>query len=199
MSAAPRQPPERDERRPVGLALTAGAWLAGALFLESDTGIPLYAGWALTGTGALLLLAWLYRARRLLRSGQHDRLVRGRSTGRVLTWAMPPLAILLAMLGAWSDTPLRLRLIAGQGPLLRHAVTLRDDPSRATEEGGHEYGIFAVQESSVVSGQVRLITTPCGADSCGLVYSPDGEPVVVTRDSFRRLWGPWWHWRRREQ
>jgi hypothetical protein len=194
-----RRAHQRDERRPAGLGVVAGVWLACALILESDAGIPLYAGWALTGTGALLVLFWVFRFRRLVQTGQHDRLVRGRSTGRVLTWVLPPLAIALAALGAWSDLPLRVRLVVGQGPLLRHAQTLRDDPTRATEEGGHEFGIFAVQESSVVNGQVRLITAACGNDSCGLVYSPDGEPVVVTRDSFRHLWGPWWHWRRKEQ
>jgi len=179
--------------------MIAIAWLAAALVLESDAGIPLYVGWGLTGTGLLLVLAWVFRVRRLVSSGQHDRLVRGRSANRVLTWAMAPLAIAVALLGAWSDMPLRMRVILGQGPLLRHALALRDDPTQATEGGGHEFGIFAVYESSVVSGQVRLITTPCGSDVCGLVYSPDGEPLVVTKDSYRHLWGPWWHWRRQER
>jgi hypothetical protein len=194
----PRRPPERDERRPTGLAAVAIVWLAAALVLESDAGIPLYASWGLNATGLLIVLAWMFRARRLLSSGQHDRLVRGRSASRVLTWAMPPLAIVVALLCAWSDMPLRLRLILGQGPLLRHALALRDDPTLATEGGGHEFGIFAVHESSVVAGQVRLITTACGSDFCGLVYSPDGAPLVVSRDSYRHLWGPWWHWRQRE-
>ena len=198
MSPRGRRRQKRVERRPGGLALIAVAWLAAALVLESDAGISAYLGWALIGTGLLLVLAWAFRVRRLVSSGQHERLLRGRSTGRVMTWLMPPLAIVIAALSVWSDMPLRLRVILGQGPLLRHALTLREDPTLATEEGGHEVGIFSVYQSSVVAGQVRLITAPCGSDVCGLVYSPDGEPLVVTKDSYRHLWGPWWHWRRRD-
>jgi hypothetical protein len=56
-------------------------------------------------------------------------------------------------------------------------------------------GLFWVREAEVLpSGIVRLITTDCMFDHCGVVYSPNAEPPRIGEDQYSRLVGGWWRW-----
>ena len=58
-------------------------------------------------------------------------------------------------------------------------------------------GLFWLREAEVLpQGVVRIITTDCMFDDCGLVYSPAGVPPRIGEDMYEALalGGPWYHW-----
>jgi hypothetical protein len=56
-------------------------------------------------------------------------------------------------------------------------------------------GLFVVRETEALpNGVVRMITTTCGFDKCGLTYSANGAPPVIGEDSYRPLGAGWWQW-----
>jgi hypothetical protein len=97
------------------------------------------------------------------------------------------------MMGTWflgqSDwTPLIWRL------------RLSEQDLRATDQqtwdNGRLVGLFVVHEKQLVDNELRFATSQCHfLDRCGVIYSPDGSPRRIGEDSFRHLFGHWWHWR----
>jgi hypothetical protein len=62
---------------------------------------------------------------------------------------------------------------------------------------GTRAGLFRVQEvEALPGGIVRLITTDCMFDHCGVVYCPKGTPPRIGEDSYSPLGWNWWHWLR---
>ena len=56
-------------------------------------------------------------------------------------------------------------------------------------------GLFVVRETEALpNGVVRMITTSCGFDKCGLAYSANGAPPVIGEDRYRPLGARWWQW-----
>lgn len=56
-------------------------------------------------------------------------------------------------------------------------------------------GLFIVRETEALpNGVVRMITTTCGFDTCGLAYSPKGTPPVIGEDIYEPLGSGWWQW-----
>jgi hypothetical protein len=56
-------------------------------------------------------------------------------------------------------------------------------------------GLFVVRETEALPNDVvRMITTTCGFDTCGLTYSPKGSPPVIGEDIYEPLGSGWWQW-----
>jgi hypothetical protein len=102
----------------------------------------------------------------------------------------------------WISIPamLALGLLLGASPvLLSSRVYLSSDAliHNETRNGADDrwIGLFHVRESWRFDREIRFITNECGlVDTCGLIYSPDGQPQRHGEDSFDHLYGPWWHW-----
>ncbi len=71
---------------------------------------------------------------------------------------------------------------------------------RSLQHGGdptRRIGLFDVKETELLDGgTVRLITAEDFLDDAGLVYSPKQKPPVRGEDTYRHLYGSWWHWQR---
>ena len=59
---------------------------------------------------------------------------------------------------------------------------------------GERVGLFIARETEVLpGGVVRIITTECALDDCGLVFSR-GRPPNLGEDSYDPLGENWWSW-----
>jgi hypothetical protein len=173
------------------LLAATSLWAGWVLVAVSDAGVALpfifveffggvfYAG--LTVTFLFIFIARAIRRREPLR--------------RAVVPALRIQMTLLAMVavGATTDLAFVARLKVSQGSLERaaheaYAGRLPITPRRI--------GLFAVREVDVIGHAVRFLTTDCGLDECGVVFSERGEPPVKGEDGYRHLQGPWWHWHR---
>jgi hypothetical protein len=121
--------------------------------------------------------------------------------GRARAWArLRFLALHMALvLAAFALTrtywPLRARLLVSD-PFIRpiaHAAL------QAPQSDHSEYraGLFGFGLNSRPPDAALLVTGDCGFfsfDTCGFVYSPDGQPVAQPREELQHLYGPWWHY-----
>jgi hypothetical protein len=187
---------ERSTRRPWVRGAVIGAWAVTVLWLCSDAGFNITA-FLLAEFGGLLLLGWwlgglvwwLARRRRRLPVGAPL------STRRnVIRWIWEPVTILTCFAIAYTGVLFPVRFALSRPALDRYASQLRDRGD-STPPAGARVHLFRVREVELrPNGVVRLITTSCMFDDCGVAYSPAGPPPVIGEDSYRHLSGNWWHW-----
>lgn len=106
-----------------------------------------------------------------------------------------PLAVLLIGGLTFSGVTFRVRFLLSRPALAHFVRTARPDILQSRFVPGTRIGLFHVREAEVLQGGiVRLITTECMFDNCGLVYSPNVVPPRVGEDNYSSLGGDWWHW-----
>ena len=174
-----------------------GIWAAAALWLGSDTGFDIV-GFLLAEIGGLVLLVWwLSRLIRWLARRRRTPSDRPESTRRhVLRWLWEPVTIVACWAIAYTGILFPARFAMSRPALDRYALQLRERGDSAPP-AGRIVGLFKLREVELrPDGVVRLITTQCMFDDCGLAYSPKGPPPVIGEDSYRHLSGNWWHWYR---
>lgn len=176
---------------------TIGTWAVVVLWLGSDAGFNIFA-FLLANYGGLILLGWWlarlvwWVARR--RRSPADEPVSTRR--RVLRWLWEPVTIVACWAIVYTGILFPTRFAVSRPALERYARQVQERGDSAPPTGGI-VGLFRLREVELLpNGVVRLITTSCMLDDCGVAYSPKGPPPVIGEDSYRRLSGNWWHWYR---
>ncbi len=170
------------------------AWAVIAVVAGSDTGVSGTLAILLSGSALALGLAVLV--------GFAIGLRRRRGTpgaARAVLREYAPAALCLAgtLLAIGMLVPLKVRLFFG-GPALQLCGPWMTQFSPSQLEESRPYvGSFRVREFARYNLELRFVTSDCGGTAtCGLVFSPGGRPPARGRESFRKLYGFWWHWRR---
>ena len=177
--------------RVFGAVAVAGgiAWAGYVLYFGSDAGLTLPAVLVVFwGTGALLVewAIWLYVHWRATRGGPR-RWIR-------LALLFPATVAVLAVL-TWFGGTFWVRFMLSRPALDRFVRDSRPAILSGQFRPGVRVGLFRIQEAEVLpGGVVRLITTGCMFDDCGVVYSPSGDPPRVGEDYYSSLGQRWWHW-----
>ena len=167
------------------------AWTLALLIAGSDAGADILDVYIFAFGGCAVAICWIIRYLA----------VRRRDPSKA-----PRTAVAVAIGSAWIivgavttmvDAPynplFHARFRASEAALTTEARRLLT-AGRESGRGPYVVGLFRVQRTDVVDGQVRFITTSCGMiDSCGLVYSPTTPPKRVQEDTFSPLRGRWWH------
>lgn len=146
-------------------------------------------------------LSWLVRAIILLvtilRSRQHQ------SPQLERRWKLLHLGIELAAMELslaliFFNIPLGIRLKLSESALTSYVQEVRAG-RRSPQHWGEptrRVGLFDVKETELLGGGiVRVITAEDFIDHAGLVYSPQ-QPPIRGEDTYRHLYGAWWHWER---
>ncbi len=156
---------------------------------DSGVAIPWFLAFACGGLGLIAL--WILRLFvYLIWSRKREPPVRRRS------WAVEPIFVGIVVAAVLTGFAFRVRFLVSW-PFLSHYV-------RVVQAGGLDgddqprpslVGLFVVRETEALpNGVVRMITTTCGFDDCGLTYSPAGEPPRIGEDVYTSLGFGWWQW-----
>jgi hypothetical protein len=172
-------------------ALGLAAWSAYILVAGSDAGLTVttllvltYGGLAVLGVWATWLAVHLVAAHRAA----------ARPRWRLL--AVQPLVLITLFGATWLGGTFRLRFAASKAALDRLAQHGGDAAGEPVPPGTR-VGLFRVKEAEFLQGgAVRLITTDCMFDHCGVAYSPSGPPPRIGEDAYSPLVQNWWHWSR---
>jgi len=176
---------------PWGPFALEGAWALLILVLGSDAGLTVPALILLVWGAIALLGIWLVRWFAHLIATRKTATPKGHRR-----WLLEPALVLACGLFVWFGLAFRVRFLASKPALDRY---VREVGARASDAGVEQapmwVGLFRVRETEVLAGGVvRLITTPCMFDDCGVVYSPTVAPPRVGEDTYSPLVGGWWHW-----
>lgn len=177
---------------PLGLSAVANAAFSFAvLTVPGGYTLPLLANVAL----------WMFIggvwALRLLTAGivafEHQRreFVRMRAW---LRWAVVPAILLLVLLMARWQVPLRVTFWSSRGALEMLAAQALSRPQTLAQPDW--VGWFPVHNVEAFPGGVRFLVRGTGfLDQFGLAYSPDGPPPGTMDHHYRHLSGDWYVWR----
>ena len=175
------------------VSLLANLWLIAVAITHSDAGVSFPIDLALFCVGLLLTvgwLAWLFVALSRARNAGTPGLISVLSTGLII-----PISLALALLLALANVSLKVRLYISSDALLQAAPSLAQISDRDLYASPRRAGLFRVREFRQFDREMRFLTSDCGViDACGVIYSPLGRPPHRGEDSFRHLYGPWWHW-----
>jgi hypothetical protein len=169
------------------------AWLQLVLIFGSDAGLDLVAIIAIVyGAGAIIAL-WAVRLLLFAASS------RGQPWRRFRVWVVEPLLIATALTACLTGAMFWPRFFLSMPALDSYARTVRQGPRIESGHGEHAprvVGLFLVRETEALpDGVVRIITTSCGFDHCGLAYRPGAtKPPRIGEDSYERLVLGWWRW-----
>ncbi len=154
-------------------------WGATSLWLGSDAGLSVLALLLVLYGGFAMLLGWVIASSTL--RYRHERLSR--------IWLEPTVVLLILGL-ILTGAPFRVRFLVSR-PALEQYVA-----SAVANREPRRVALFKVLETErVSSGVVRLITTECMFDDCGVVFS-QSEPPRIGEDTYRRIHPRWWQWER---
>jgi hypothetical protein len=169
----------------------ASLWTVLCVLFCSDAGIGMlwFMVFAFGGLGVVGL--WLIR---LLVYAAWSRKRSGRVSWR--NWLVEPLLVAVVAGGVLTGAAFRVRFAVSWPFFARYAQAIQAGNVKAG--GRHEpkvVGLFIVRETEALpNGVVRMITTSCGFDDCGVAYSRSGKPPRVGEDSYTALGGGWWQW-----
>ncbi|HXB56280.1 MAG TPA: hypothetical protein VN461_16000 [Vicinamibacteria bacterium] len=174
------------------LTVSAGSgWAIYVLAFGSDAGLTVPVLLALVWGGVAVLVVWS------LRAGLHLLNTRGLPGQRHLRRVIAqPAALALCFALVWSEAAFRIRFWLSRPALQSYVQRARPSIRHGEFRPGVRVGLFWLREAEALpGGVVRLITTQCMFDDCGVVYSPVAEPPRIGRDIYSALGGPWYHWR----
>ena len=116
-----------------------------------------------------------------------------------LSWGIEPTALILSLALIIFAIPTKIRLKLSEPALTTYVQDVQAG-RRSPQKWGDSsrwVGLFEVRETELPEGGViRVITTKDFVDHAGFVYSPKQKPPVLGEDSYRHLYGFWWHWQR---
>lgn len=169
------------------LLISATVWLFAGAWLTSDGGTSIPDLLGLEVCAIVIALLWLASA-----------IVRVVRTKSIRGWLNPsvvliPLVLAVGTFITWCELGLSLRFTLSRPQLERYARSV--SRSHITSNRRVRVGLFTVSETEALgNGVVRLITSECMFDDCGLALSPGGPPPRVGEDSYQRITGDWYHW-----
>jgi hypothetical protein len=176
------------------VSLVAFLWLLAVLALSSDAGVGILGLYLYLGGGLSLATWWVVRLGRELMRRQRT----SPTAHRWRHWLLVPLVLVagaVAGVGSGPRNPLFLaRFRLSEAALTHEARRLLQAPPDRSDMTRRRVGLFLVQQTEVINGQVRFITTSCGVvDSCGVIYAPSSAPARWQEDVFSPIHGRWWH------
>jgi len=180
------------ERALTFLALgSSGVWVIYVLAFGSDAGLTVQVLLVLIWGGVGLLLLWsLCLGAHLLRTRRDPQ------QRHVRRYLAGPLLLLLCVAVVWTGAAFSVRFFISRSALDTY-VRSASRASLRRFNPGVRVGLFWLREVEVLpGGTVRMITTHCMFDDCGVVYSPSGTPARIGEDYYHSLGGSWWHWSR---
>jgi hypothetical protein len=169
---------EKPPRLLLGLALL---WVVAFIVTFSDAGVPFPTWLALAGGFLAIAVVWAIR------------LVIAFSNRKVLRaqwryWISIPSILIVAFALGGSPALLIARVYLSSDALVKNAGSFEEADARWI-------GLFHVRQAVRFDNESRFLTNECGLlDTCGIAFSPNGEPKHRGEDSFIHLYGPWWHW-----
>jgi hypothetical protein len=165
-------------------------WAACVIAFCSDAGLTVPGMFVLLGGGMVALAASALSVA--------GRWVRSRKVAAAaVAWRAFVFPAALAVLAAstWFGATFWMRFLLSRPALDRFVRNGAPAVAAGRFVPGEHIGLFRLQEAEVLPGGiVRLITTDCMFDHCGVVYSPQGPPPRVGEDTYSPLGGGWWHW-----
>ena len=166
------------------------AWVLYVLGRGSDAGLPVLLLLVLLWGGLGLVVLWAARV------VVHLRATRAAPEARRLPRLSAEFAVLLLCFAAvWTGAAFRVRFLVSKPALARFVIQHVQATGMGHFTPGTRVGLFHIREAEALpGGVVRLITTDCMFDDCGMAYSPLREPPVIGEDTYRPLAEHWWHW-----
>ncbi|HKR99652.1 MAG TPA: hypothetical protein VJU79_09070, partial [Candidatus Dormibacteraeota bacterium] len=115
---------------------------------------------------------------------------------RMPQWWFEPAAVLLVFSLVATTAAFLVRFGLSRPALERYVhTTLRRGVVQ--EQKRVQVGLFRVRETQIVSADcVRLITSSCMLNDCGVAFRPKFEPPTIERDAYQPIGGGWWTWER---
>jgi hypothetical protein len=179
------------ERAFAVLTLGCGVvWAVYVLALGSDAGLTVPVLLVLVWGGVGLLLLWgLYL-------GVHVLATRRSPQRRHVRWLLAgPALLLLCFAIVWTGAAFWVRFFISRPALDAYVRRASPESLGGSFKPGLRVGLFWLREAELLpGGTVRMITTQCMFDDCGVVYSPSGKPPRLGEDHYSSLGGAWWHW-----
>lgn len=115
-------------------------------------------------------------------------------------WTIELSILLLSIILIRCQIPFTFRLKLSETALIEYIQAVKKGirPQRSTTYPARWVGLFRVEETGVLDdGTVRMITTDVFLHAhAGFVYSPNRQPPIIGKDSYRHLYGAWWYWLR---
>jgi hypothetical protein len=165
--------------RRVNLSVFVG-WALTILVCGSNSGVTVLALLVVVYGAGLTLLLWLIT---LVVS-----MIRREHSWRLL---LQPVLVIAALAAAYTGLLFRIRFFASK-PFF---VSYVERP--VAGERAQRVGLFVAKETEVLpEGVVRIVTTDCMFDDCGVVFSSKGVPPRIGEDSYQSLGDGWWRWQR---
>jgi cobalamin biosynthesis protein CobD/CbiB len=158
-------------------------WILASIWFGSDSGISVPGLLVIVGGAVLLLLVWLIRL-----------IVGWKQKTRIRLLWLEPTLMTIVLAAIYSGAFFHLRFRASRRSLDRYvAQTLA---AGGMHQKRTNVGLFVVRETEVLpNGVVRIITSQCMSDECGIAFSRM-EPPAVDEDRYDHLVGNWWRWSR---
>lgn len=157
------------------------AWVLVSIWLGSNSGISVPGLIVIVGGAVLVLSAFLVTF--FVARARKQRLQRA--------W-LEPLVMIVALLTIYSGALFHLRLLASKPYLDRYAAQMI--ASGNSHRKRTQVGLFVARETEVLpNGVVRIITTPCMFDECGVTFSRT-KPPIIGEDRYEHVAGNWWQW-----
>lgn len=178
-------------------------WLVFVLIAFSDAAAH-YLIVALTfGVLGLWGLSWLVRGMAMLIAFFISRFQHEPSKSvkpwKLLCLGIEPVAIGLSLALIFFNISTSIRLQLSESALTSYVQEVQAG-RRSQQPSGNpprRVGLFDIKETELLAdGTVRLITAEDFVDHAGLVYSPKQQPPIQGEDTYRHLYGSWWHWQR---
>lgn len=172
-------------------SMLASVWAAYVLGFGSDAGITVPVLLTLVYGGGGVLILWC------LRIGAH--LLANRKTPehrRLQRLLIMPSCVVACAAAVSTGAAFWIRFLLSMPALESFALHNPSAVQRGLDAPPPiRVGLFWLREVEVLpKGTVRIITTQCMFDDCGVVYSPQSAPPVIGEDHYRHLVGSWHHW-----
>ena len=170
--------------RPSVARFTAlGLWVALAVWLGSDAGLPIAGVLVLIYGGGGWLVLWLLVV-----------VWNVRRRSALTRWWIEPLVVTLVFAFVGTGLGFRARFAVSAAALERYARA--SARNRISHQRPVYVGLFRIYETEIVNEDcIRLITTSCGFDECGVVLA-SSEPPRIGEDTYESIGKPWWRWHR---
>lgn len=171
----------------MALGVCCVLWAIVSMVAGSNVGLTVFALLVLAYGAAIVIVVWavvLLIARRNMLPLQRP-------------WR-EPLVVFGVLALVYLDLPFYVRFFSSE-PFLDQYVQSVAAVGRPRQMP-HRVGLFTIREAEVLpTGVVRIITTDCMFDDCGLAFSRVGQPPLIEQESYRQVAGRWWQWRRSER
>jgi hypothetical protein len=166
-------------------------WAAAVLVLGSDVAMDLTGIFLTVYGGVAFAVMWFF----VVPLAEYIRRRQQRPRVCLPDFAFVPVLALVLIVLTGSGLTFKLRFLLSETALTNHASEIAGHEQLEMQKVSRWVGLFHIASQQVLpNGVVRLVTTSCFLDTCGLAYSLNGEPPHVGEDSYQPVAQNWWAW-----